>query len=147
MVRVFLGALCLVTSCAGFAQQKPVSAAVSDADAVTIAELVDPIFQLLKAGDAKGAVNGFLGKSLLFSGRNAELENLVSQIETTNRIYGPISNCVFAELEERGGVVQQRLYLCQHRDYLTRWKVTIGKSALGWVPMSLLFDDQVMSEL
>lgn len=144
---MIIATACLMVASAAFAEGEPTSAEISAADNRQIAVLIEPIFTSLKAGDAESAVQGFLGKSPLLAGRNAELQNLSAQIESAIRIYGPISDCVFSELEERGGVVQRRIYLCQHRDYLTRWKITVGKATSGWTPISMIFDDEVATGL
>ena len=144
-MRTVIGAILLLASNPVFAQNKPIAATISQGDNQKIDALVDPIFKKLSSGDTRGAVNGFLGESPLFGGRTTELENLTAQIDTSIRLYGPISNCEFSEFEDRSGLVQQRLYLCQHQNFLTRWHVTVGKATGGWIPVALSFNDQITS--
>lgn len=147
--RTAITASCVVLSLAMStpAAAKPEPDAVSSADNATIDTFLDELFARLKAGKSLDAVTGFLGHSKLMAPKTQQTTFLASQIDSAVGVYGPFSRCVLFSQEDRAGIVQARSYLCQHRDYLTRWNFSFGKTAGGWEPLTIDFDDKVTEGL
>lgn len=145
---IIASALALALMAAGGpASAKPVADEISSSENATIDTMADELFATLKAGQSLKAVNGFLGRAKLMASKSQEATFLASQIDSTINIYGPIKNCLLYSQNDRAGIVQARLYLCQHQDYLTRWHLSFGKTGNGWEPLSLNFDDKVFEDL
>lgn len=145
MIKILISAILALSASAATASEKP-QTVLSATDNEAVEKLVAPIFSNLKAGNATAAVGEFLGRSPMFAGKKQEMQYLVSQIDGTFSIYGKISDCSLASLETKANLAQSRQYLCQHENFVTRWVVIVAKTSNGWGPVSLRFDDNIMSD-
>ena len=97
----------------------------------------------LKAGHAKQALSGFFGANPLMDGKQNELAVLEGQITSAVSIYGPIRTCELVESVKRGTLVENRMYLCQHDHFVSRWRFLLIRTASGWVGNNFGFDEKV----
>lgn len=139
-----LGAMAASIGTASLAQA---GAALSQADAAAVDRIGQTVFAKLKAGQSADAVGAFFGATSLANGKQAELQLLTGQIDSTIAIYGPISACELVEESARGSMATHRLYLCAHAKYATRWKMLFVKTTEGWIGANLTFDDKVQNSL
>jgi hypothetical protein len=112
-----------------------------------IDRLIAPSLAALKAGKSREAVDIFLGSNELMASKRSDVAFLASQIDSMIGIYGPISDCQLSETRNNGAVVEQRLYHCQHRNFVTRWIFLAVKTTGGWTGGNLSFDDKLMNSL
>jgi len=145
--KTFLAWAGAATFIAPGAIARPVDDTIAPAENQIIDAFSNQLFTELAAGKSLSAVNAFLGRSKLMAGKSQELTLLASQIDGTIGIYGTIGNCLLFSESSRAGIVQVRSYLCQHQQYLTRWTLTFGKTANGWEPLMLNFDDKIAEGL
>jgi hypothetical protein len=117
--------------------------AATTPDRGAIDRKADEILGHLKAGDAAAVVETSIGVSPLMSGKDAEKQSLISQIQTTFQIYGPVSSVDLAKEVGYGSLVVKRFYVAQHEKALTRWQITFIKLPTGWTVVHIAFDDQV----
>jgi hypothetical protein len=150
MMKLPFAVICFVTLNlavpSGIIASPVVKHQLSEADAKQIDAMGDQFFSELKEANVDKAVTGFLGNTGLMEGKKAEIAQLAGQINTIINIYGSISNCVLVQSDGRGGVVEQRQFICQHEKLATRWKLLFVKSTKGWVAGNLYFDDKVMNQ-
>lgn len=97
----------------------------------------------LKAGHAKQALSGFFGANPLMDGKQNELALLEGQITSALSIYGPMRTCELVESAKRGTLVENRMYLCQHDHFVSRWRFLLIRTASGWVGNNFSFDEKV----
>ncbi len=114
-------------------------------DEQQISTMSDRLFADLQSAGADVAVKNYLGDSDLMAGKKAELAQLAGQINTIIGIYGKISKCILVRTEGRGGVVEERQFICQHLKLATRWKLLFVKTTDTWVASNMFFDDKVMA--
>ena len=114
-------------------------------DEQKISNMSDRFFADLQNAGGDVAVKNYLGNSDLMSGKTAELAQLAGQINTIIGIYGKISKCILVRTEGRGGVVEERQFICQHQKLATRWKLLFVKTTDTWVASNMFFDDKVMA--
>jgi hypothetical protein len=81
------------------------------------------------------------------AGKSAEMDILASNVAITISLYGEVKNCEQVELKKRGMWVENRLYICQHDKFLTRWIFTLFKLPSGWMGANLRFDDKASRSL
>ncbi len=137
MTREKLGLLaCLATIAI------PAPAAAAEEEAVTPASLSEATIEELKLGKYKEAVDGFFSGMPLMSGKAQELALLVSQIEATMKIYGPIQQCNVLESERKAALIERRTYLCQHSEFVTYWQFDSMKLPQNWAGFNMVFNDQ-----
>ena len=98
----------------------------------------------LKAGHAKLALSGFFGANPLMEGKQNELAVLEGQITSAVTIYGAIRTCELVESVKRGTLVENRMYLCQHDHFVSRWRFLLIRTASGWVGNNIGFDEKVI---
>ena len=101
----------------------------------------------LQAGNVHQAISGYFGDNPLMAGKQAELSMLESQITSGMTIYGKIRACELVETLKRGTLVENRLYLCQHDHFVTRWRLLIIRTPTGWVGNFFGFDEKVTQTL
>ena len=140
----FAAALLLTAAGAVPALAEP---APSPADDAAISALIDPSLAALKAGKSRQAVELFLSKNTLTASKTSEFAMLTSQIDSVIAIYGPIGDCQLVQTRNNGAWVQQRLYICQHANLVTRWIYQIVHTSKGWTPANMAFDDKVSNRL
>ena len=97
----------------------------------------------LKAGHAKQALSGFFGNNPLMDGKQNELAVLEGQITSAVSIYGSIRTCELVESIKRGTLVENRMYLCQHDHFVSRWRFLLIRTSSGWVGNNIGFDEKV----
>jgi hypothetical protein len=97
----------------------------------------------LKAGHAKQALSGFFGANPLMDGKQNELAVLEGQITSAFSIYGPLRSCELVETAKRGTLVENRMYLCQHDHFVSRWRFLMIRTASGWMGNNFSFDEKV----
>lgn len=119
----------------------------SASDDAAIDKLIAPAIAALEAGKARQAVDAYLGSNPLIASKTSDIAYLTSQIDSTMGIYGPISSCQLSQTRSNGPLVEQRLYHCQHKTFLTRWIFLSIKTQSGWIAGNLSFDDKVMNAL
>jgi hypothetical protein len=112
-------------------------------DEIQISSIIDPIFTNLKKGQTKQAIKGFFDLSPLFANQIKLLNIFVSKVDESNKIYGPISDCILASKINRVAILQKRYYICQHLNALSRWTIVVGKTSSGWKPEQIDFDDKL----
>lgn len=98
----------------------------------------------LKAGHYRKAVFDFFGNSELAAKKSDGLNNLADQIENAVVIYGPIRSCEIVDTAKRGTMIEVHLYLCQHDDFVSRWRFHMMRTQTGWTGMNFSFDDKIM---
>ena len=101
----------------------------------------------LKAGHIKQAIDGFFADNPLIEGKKNELSLLESQINGAILIYGPMRTCELVETAKRGTLVENRLYLCQHDHFVSRWRFIFIRTASGWTGNNFGFDEKILSKL
>ena len=101
----------------------------------------------LKAGHVKQAISDFFGTNPLMSGKQNELAMLESQISSAIAIYGPMRACELVETAKRGTLIENRLYLCQHDHFVSRWRLLLMRTADGWVGNNFGFDEKVLLKI
>lgn len=123
------------------------SADLSSTDIAKIDALAAGTFERIRGGKSNDALNYFFANSPLATAKVAELKMLGTQIDTVSGIYGSMGECRLAETKDKVGLVAQRLYICQHDAYLTRWKMLFVKSSKGWAGANVSYDDKVQLDL
>jgi len=116
-------------------------------DEATIDKIMDATTAQLKAGKSRAAVDAFFNGNALMASKASDLAMLSAQIDAAAVVVGPISNCNLVEQHNRGVLVIQRLYHCQHTNSVTRWLVAFVKTTKGWQGQSIFFDDKVTDGL
>lgn len=141
MIRTALPAICLAFSMAASAEAV-VSGPLSASDGDAVSAIAKATMDGIKAGKSSSALDAFFGKSELMRSKASELKMLASQIDSLFSIYGPITTCQLVEEQVIGSLVSNRLYLCQHTNYITRWKLLMAKTPSGWIGANLSYDDK-----
>lgn len=113
------------------------------AETAAIDSIAKNTLDLVKAGKSAAALDVFFAKSPLITAKASELKLMASQIDGQLEVYGPISNCQLADEVLNGSIVSNRLYLCQHANYVTRWKLLIIKQTGGWAGANISYDDKI----
>jgi hypothetical protein len=139
-------ALAIVIASSGAAARPVVKHQLSEVDEQQIDAMSNQFFSRLRSSSPESAVTGFLGNTELMEGKKAELAQLAGQIVTGLNIYGAISECILVQSKGRGGVAEERQFICQHDKLATRWKLLFIKTTKGWIAGNLYFDDKVMSD-
>ena len=76
-------------------------------------------------------------------GKQNELAVLEGQITSAVSIYGSIRTCELVESVKRGTLVENRMYLCQHDRFVSRWRFLLIRTSSGWVGNNIGFDEKV----
>ena len=116
---------------------------ISAAETATIDAIAKRTFDHIRNGKSADALNLFFGSGSLMKGKASELSYLASQIDSVSNIYGPMGECRLAEERIKVGLIIQRLYLCRHGEYMTRWKLLFANPTSGWTGANVYFDDKV----
>ena len=105
--------------------------------------LADKFFALLKSGKSAEATTYAFSTSPLMSGRTADLQYLVGQIDNAVKIYGPVLGAEKVDEEVLGTVYVKRFYIARHANMLTRWEFEFGRVGGGWSILNFAFEDQI----
>jgi hypothetical protein len=116
---------------------------ITAAETTKIDTMAQRTFDHIRNGKSAEALNLFFGTGSLMQGKAGELSYLASQIDSVSNIYGPMGECRLADERIKVGLVVQRLYLCRHGQYMTRWKLLFANPTSGWTGANLFFDDKV----
>lgn len=117
--------------------------AIAQSTNTTPDSISDAAISQLKAGHAKQALSGFFGANPLMDGKQNELALLEGQITSALSIYGPIRTCELVETAKRGTLVENRMYLCQHDHFVSRWRFLLIRTSNGWIGNNFGFDEKV----
>ena len=118
-------------------------ATVSTADTAKLDAITRQTFDGIINGKAHEALDGFFGSSELMRSKAGELRMLANQIDSLGGLYGAMGECRLSEERIRAGLVVQRLYLCRHGQYMTRWKLMFANTSNGWTGANISYDDKV----
>ena len=140
--RAALPAICLALSVPAYADTM-ISGPLANPDAAEVSAIAKATIESLKAGKSSAALDAFFGKSELMRAKVSELKLLAGQIDSLFGVYGPITACQLVDEEIGGSLVSNRLYLCQHANYVTRWKLLTLKTPSSWIGANLSYDDKV----
>jgi hypothetical protein len=116
---------------------------LSAADVTSIDGLTKQTFDRIRGGKTLDALNQFFGNNALIKGKEAELKMLATQIDSLTGVYGAMDECRLAEEQVKVGLVVQRLYICRHGQYLTRWKLLFVNTMAGWSGANIAYDDKI----
>jgi hypothetical protein len=105
------------------------------------------VLDKLRAGEYLAAITIFFAANPLAASKTAEFGYLSDQMASSERAYGRISQCEQIDREALGTLIESRTYLCQHRDYVTRWVMSFQKTGKGWVGANIRFDDRTLELL
>ena len=133
----------LQTGFAIFLAASTTTTAIAESVNPTPDSISDAAISQLKAGHAKQALSGFFGANPLMDGKQNELALLEGQITSALSIYGPMRTCELVETAKRGTLIENRMYLCQHDHFVSRWRFLLFRTASGWVGNNFGFDEKV----
>lgn len=112
------------------------------ADEKQIDGIATSLFQNIKNGKTEMAINQFFASSSLMKSKTAQLQLLVSQLDGAQQIYGKVGECQEIDRTTEGSIVQYRVYVCQHDNFVSRWNLAFFKTTTGWIGANLAFKDQ-----
>lgn len=117
----------------------PANAAGLDA---STSKQIDGFFQALKEGKNESAVNAVLDSSPLWADKTGTKEQMVAQVNTANKIYGPLASYECPLVYKTGTMLTRVYCLAQHKLIVTRWQFDFAKLPTGWAIVYFGFNDQ-----
>ena len=96
----------------------------------------------LKAGKFADLTRHFFGSSPLALSSAEKFGQLQAAIGHAVDSYGPVKSCELVDTVKRGTMVENRLYLCQHDQLVTRWQLRLMRTNRGWMGSNLTFDEK-----
>jgi hypothetical protein len=73
-----------------------------------------------------------MATSRLWSQKTGARDQMLGQVDTALKIYGPVSGYERIDTRPLGTMVVREYYLVQHRDMVTRWEFDLMKTTSGW---------------
>ena len=137
-----IAATCLAASSPAMAKPAPTAADNAQIDA-----MLKPLFDGMIAGRVRQSVIDAFNRSEMMKAKQSDVALVASQAEVAIGIYGAVRACENVDQKGHGSWVQDRIYICQHDRFLTRWVITMVKMPGGWQPASISFDDKINVDL